>query len=100
MKRRIMKKLTIGLLCAGVLTTGCIASKINAKLTQSVNDTKQVQECHNLRYCVDRIEGEYLVVEVYDENTNSISMIDIKIEEGYRVNASNEWYPLGFNFEE
>ena len=43
-----------------------------------------------LTYTVDRIEegqnGEqWVVVEVYDHSTDEITMIDILVEEGYRV---------------
>lgn len=41
-------------------------------------------------YTVDRIEigaegEEWIVLEVYDPNTDTIDYIDIKVEEGYKV---------------
>lgn len=44
----------------------------------------------DIQYTVDRIEigqnGEqWAVVEVYNKDTDTITMIDIKVEEGYRV---------------
>lgn len=81
-----MKKFAVLLLCAGMLTTGFV-------LGNSWNEEPEehIEKSHEIQYVVDRIEeGKWVVVEVYDKTIDATMMIDIKIEEGYKVRVS-EW---------
>ena len=76
-----MKKLVV-LLLAGIILVGC---KSNQQQTYYSEPTEP-----EIRYFVDRIEkgadGElWAVVEVSNRTTGKITMIDIKVEEGFVV---------------
>lgn len=85
-----MKKSIAVMLCAGTLATGLATGFVLGK-SCSTDIKEPVSKPHEIQFFVDRIEEKkWLVVEVYDKTIDATIMIDIKVEEGYKVKTS-EW---------
>ena len=61
-----------------------------ALITSAVGLAPSTEDISPIEYSVDRIEigaegEEWVVLEIYDPNTDTIDHIDIKVEEGYKV---------------
>ena len=89
-----MKKALLLAIASIVLLGGCSShqqttyTEVESEPIEDVQDVSMDQ--HQFQYVVDRIEDgvngeQWVVVEVYDATTGEITMIDIKVEEGYIV---------------
>jgi len=85
-----MKKILAILAIMSMLLTACADKSINPKLNENETYEKIVEDDDEYINTVDRYEGEYAVVEIYNINTKQISHIDVLIDDLDEYNITDD----------